>query len=338
MNDSKLIYQWLGYLSNPVRRTQIHVELHPSKELEFRNEYHELTGHPLLLSGNKTPFYVWKPSVNKWGTQRRVYFFGGQESMPETPSIFDVREGRAKKYGQWRINNKDFLKEMFIAGFFIGDNVENPDYIRGKIPKEFIKDFDVGFNLVTLKEQMEMQIRDHCNKNGLRTFGREIVSRLRHKMKSGNISRIMNGLEKEGIIARNTSRETYTLQGALLLNDEIEQPLIKQAIAGENNLEKREYLIETYARDRGWVRLAKETFGDKCMCDNCANSFVKPNGENYIEVHHITPLHEGGEDSIWNLSVVCAHHHRMAHFAKTRVRNRLKEALLEKNGEICGKC
>lgn len=334
MNDSALIYQWLGYLSNPARKTEIHVELHPEKEIEFRAEYQRLTGHPLLLSGEKAPFYIWKPSVNKWGTQRRVYFFGEKESMPKTPDMFEVRTGRSKKSGHWRINSKDFLKIMFKNGFFIGNNTENSKSVKAKIPGRFIKHFNSGFKIATPEEFIEAEVRKHCNESGFRTFGEDIIAQLA-PYGDGNIDTILDKLQEKGIVTKNSNHGTYTLKGLVLLDDEIEQPLIKQAIEGETHPEKREYLIETYSRNRGWSRLAKKTFGENCMCDNCINSFIKEDGTPYIEVHHIVPLHQGGEDGIWNLSVLCAHHHRMAHFARTRDKTRLKKFLLEKNNEIC---
>jgi hypothetical protein len=54
--------------------------------------------------------------------------------------------------------------------------------------------------------------------------------------------------------------------------------------------EKREYLIEAFARDRGWVRQAKEFYGCRCLFEGCENTFKKPNGNLYIEIHHMIPL------------------------------------------------
>lgn len=105
-------------------------------------------------------------------------------------------------------------------------------------------------------------------------------------------------------------------------------------VRGEANPDRREILLETYARDRGWVRLAKRAFGEKCMCQNCNNTFVKNDGKPYIEVHHIVPLHKGGEDGIWNLSVLCAHHHRMAHFARDKERKAISRYLTEENKRL----
>ena len=140
-------FQWVGYLSNPVRRADIHVELRAEKESEFRREYLELTGEPLSLPGNKTPFYVWSPEVDKRGIQRRVYFYSDMDAMPEGKLPFGatVREGRTK--GQWRINNKEFISELFKHGFVIGNNADRVDVIKKRIPGKFKHDFMLGFNL-----------------------------------------------------------------------------------------------------------------------------------------------------------------------------------------------
>lgn len=50
----------------------------------------------------------------------------------------------------------------------------------------------------------------------------------------------------------------------------------------------------------------------------------------HYEVHHITPFCEGGEDVLENLSVLCAHHHRMAHFAVKKERLQLRAQLLKR--------
>ncbi|MSP28757.1 MAG: HNH endonuclease [Methylococcales bacterium] len=56
--------------------------------------------------------------------------------------------------------------------------------------------------------------------------------------------------------------------------------------------------------------------------------YLREDGTPYIEVHHIIPLCHGGEDGIWNLSVLCAHHHRMAHFADVKTRITVENFLL----------
>ena len=139
-----LFFQWVGYLANPARRANIHVELPPQREGDFRLEYQQLTGEPLRLSGAQSPFYVWGPNVNKRGIQRRVYFYGEPQALPPPPGI-NICKGRAD--GQWRINNKIFIPELLKFGFRIGDNATRANAIRACIPEKHLPDFDKGFSL-----------------------------------------------------------------------------------------------------------------------------------------------------------------------------------------------
>ncbi|MCD4827935.1 MAG: HNH endonuclease [Candidatus Cloacimonetes bacterium] len=120
----------------------------------------------------------------------------------------------------------------------------------------------------------------------------------------------------------------YTLSDVPNLMDEIE-PEHFNAIK-KLPPDKREYLIETYARDVKWKKMAHERFGFHCLCRNCRNTFLREDNTPYIEVHHIIPLCDGGEDHIENLSVLCAHHHRFAHYAQYDEREIFREQLLKR--------
>lgn len=96
----------------------------------------------------------------------------------------------------------------------------------------------------------------------------------------------------------------------------------------------REYFVEIRARNKGWVRLAREVYGDYCLIPHCQNTFLTVRGRHYIEVHHVTALSDEGDEGIENLSVVCAHHHRMAHFATTAERDRIQNELLERTAQV----
>lgn len=135
-------------------------------------------------------------------------------------------------------------------------------------------------------------------------------------------------LREDGLLTFVDNRGTYTLRGIDLLKDEVFDPKIVAASSG--SAQEREYLKETNARFRGWVKIARLTYGDFCLIPDCGNTFIKASGERYIEVHHIDPLCDGGEEAIWNLSVVCAHHHRMAHFAATDERTSIRSLLIER--------
>ena len=324
-------FRWAGYLANPARRADIHVELRPEKEGEFRSEYRTLTGELLSLPGDRVPFYVWKPETNKWGIQRRVYFYGDRDAAPALPNGVEIREGRIRDGEHWRINHKGFISELFKYGFLIGDNSDRADEIRARIPETHLRSFEEGFSIMSAADRAELLLREQCDLAGMRTLA---VSEIRRAWKNshGDLDAALKILGTRKILKTNAKENalTYIPQAGALAN-EIESAEMRRAIVRESAPEKREYLVETYARDHGWKRLAKKAFGEYCMHAECDNTFIKEDGSRYIEVHHIVPLYKGGEDGVWNLSVLCAHHHRMAHFARKTERDKMRNFLLKKN-------
>ncbi len=180
------------------------------------------------------------------------------------------------------------------------------------------------------------QIIDLCNEQGMRSFDRQLLldrkaEAIRNfspaaKTPEQTVSRILQELRDEGKITFN-DRGIYTLSKRTALKGEVPKHI--RRLINKKPSHKVEYLHETYARNRGWVTAAKERYGHQCLYPKCDNHFVKPDGSPYIEVHHIIPLFEGGEDSLWNLVTVCAHHHKMAHFAEVSIQNRLRDMFLE---------
>lgn len=180
-------------------------------------------------------------------------------------------------------------------------------------------------------------IIDFCNQRGNRTFTLQefqtenqnaiLTFRPEAKTPFNTLRRVLQELRNEELISFIDNSGTYTLRGVDLLDVEKEET--KTIDLSHELPEKKEYLIETYMRNVGWAKQAKEVFGYHCIFHRCKNTFLKENGEPYIEVHHIIPLCKGGEDGIWNLSVLCAHHHRMAHYADAKTRIKLEKTLLK---------
>ncbi|GEM_PF-404378 len=174
-----------------------------------------------------------------------------------------------------------------------------------------------------------------CNEQGARSFSRqtllagkaEAIKKFSPDAQTPEqtISRVLQELRDKDIIGF-SERGIYTLLKPAILDGELPDSI--QLLAQDRGTHKVEYIHETYARNRGWVLAAKEKYGCQCLYPKCENGFNKPDGSPYIEVHHIIPLFEGGEDSLWNLVTVCAHHHKMAHFAEVPVQNRLRDVFL----------
>ncbi len=205
---------------------------------------------------------------------------------------------------------------------------------------------------VTWKQKILAEIIDFCNVHGTRTFTRQsfiderlgLLQAFKPKSKTvvNKVSQQFQFLRDDGMLTFVNNKGSYTLRGLALLHHEEEAlkeldlwDLRETSKAGGMQKptalpETYEHLVEIYVRDKGWVKEAKQTFGTDCMICSCDNRFNKPDGLPYIEVHHIIPLCEKGEDGIWNLSVLCAHHHRMAHFADDMSKKDMRTYLLGK--------
>lgn len=187
------------------------------------------------------------------------------------------------------------------------------------------------------KNFTQQLVIDYCNERGFRTFTlqdfqsakeSEILSfRESNNNPYAKIRQQLQFLKKDGILSFVDNRGTYTLREPVILEGELTEESV--AFVHQKEPNKQEYLRETFARDRGWVKQAKEKFGSYCLHPSCKNTFNKENGLPYIEVHHIVPLFEGGEDAVWNLAVVCAHHHKMAHFSDLDMQKDLRKLLLK---------
>jgi 5-methylcytosine-specific restriction endonuclease McrA len=85
--------------------------------------------------------------------------------------------------------------------------------------------------------------------------------------------------------------------------------------------------IYTYPRNNTLKNYVKRRSNYSCEMPNCNyQGFNKENGETYIEVHHVIPLSESGEDSIYNTVALCPNCHRALHYANNR--EELREILL----------
>lgn len=147
---SQEFYEIIGYLSNPIRQTNIEAEMHPRVQAQFVTNYAAWTNNfPLPSSTTVRPYYVWAPDKNKYGLELRGYFISN-ENMPHLldpmlePRKFQNRPG----YQNWkrRISRQKWIIPLLKHGFVLG-SIQDVIRIRTYVPKQFINDFDRGFNL-----------------------------------------------------------------------------------------------------------------------------------------------------------------------------------------------
>jgi 5-methylcytosine-specific restriction endonuclease McrA len=106
-----------------------------------------------------------------------------------------------------------------------------------------------------------------------------------------------------------------------------ELPKLKKKPEGNRKPEKRRAGVAgfVFARDLEVVSWALQRA--KGNCELCANPgpFPTSAGGRFLEVHHVTPLCQGGPDTVDNVAAVCPNCHRACHFAPDR--GRLAEIL-----------
>lgn len=86
---------------------------------------------------------------------------------------------------------------------------------------------------------------------------------------------------------------------------------------------------DDYQRDPYVVMAAFNRSNGRCEMPNCSNAlFLRGDDTPYLEVHHVIPLGEGGEDTYANVAALCPHCHREQHFGKFR---RVRRATLARH-------
>ncbi|MEQ1739884.1 MAG: hypothetical protein ABL884_08255 [Methyloglobulus sp.] len=116
-------------------------------------------------------------------------------------------------------------------------------------------------------------IIDLCNSKGSRTFtltdlmetfGDFNSIEIGGKTPQATVRRLLQELRDDKSITFLDNRGAYVLNGVDILKDEVEEKSIQLIYDTSAPIEK-EYLIETYARNRGWVKKAKEILGLNCL-------------------------------------------------------------------------
>lgn len=113
-------------------------------------------------------------------------------------------------------------------------------------------------------------------------------------------------------IVGNTTADTVKDIEKLEKKMKAQQPEIKQRIS---NFIERGAVATKVKKLNNYRCSVCEALGNK------TNSFVKQNGDKYIETHHVEPVStiKTGVLSITNLMTVCANHHRQLHFGNVEL-------------------
>lgn len=86
---------------------------------------------------------------------------------------------------------------------------------------------------------------------------------------------------------------------------------------------RRTRQINDFVRDPYIVAAALAGALDQCEMPDCKSElFQRDDERSYLEVHHVIPLGEGGDDSLINAAALCPSCHRELHFGKLRMKKR----------------
>lgn len=107
-----------------------------------------------------------------------------------------------------------------------------------------------------------------------------------------------------------------------------ELPEVTKKPKGNCKPEKRRAGVAgfVFARDLEVVSWALQRAKGYCELCTTQGPFPTINGGRFLEVHHVTPLYQGGQDTVDNVAAVCPNCHRACHLApnKSSLSNQLK--------------
>jgi 5-methylcytosine-specific restriction endonuclease McrA len=85
----------------------------------------------------------------------------------------------------------------------------------------------------------------------------------------------------------------------------------------------RESTRSDFVRNPYVVAAAVLRASGRCEMPRCSTTlFEREDGTLYLEVHHVVPLGEEGDDTLANAAAICPHCHRELHFGKERMTRR----------------
>lgn len=97
------------------------------------------------------------------------------------------------------------------------------------------------------------------------------------------------------------------------------ETIMRRARLAKGKPRRRVVVRDDFVRDAFVVTAALIRSGNRCEMPGCESRlFERDNGKSYVEVHHVIPLGEDGEDSLANAAALCPHCHREQHFGRDR--------------------
>jgi len=111
-------------------------------------------------------------------------------------------------------------------------------------------------------------------------------------------------------------QETFERKIRISLNDGHERRIERLKLANKKPIVTTSN-SNVYIRNEDVVAEVLQRANNNCEYCNCKAPFIKDSdGNGYLEVHHIIPLSENGDDTVDNAVALCPNCHKHAHFGK----------------------
>lgn len=115
----------LNYLNSIKERVWIEVEMRHKDKQRFDSQYTHFTGLSVPNNSNTSPYYVWSTNADpnsKWGIEIRLYYISDNNTPQELLDISNNNSRNGYDMYDKRINNNEFIWELFQNGFRLGQN------------------------------------------------------------------------------------------------------------------------------------------------------------------------------------------------------------------------
>jgi len=210
---------------------------------------------------------------------------------------------------------------MSSAGFQPGEGGDNATLVSLKILNDP--------NPLALTISYYNSIRLAPNRLPEARMGRDIV----HWMDQGDVITIAN--IGSSVFAWKSADPNWSLNelGNNIASEADQTVLLAKARMIKGKPPRQTKTINDFRRNASIVAGAISRASGQCEMPMCTTSlFARDDGTNFLEVHHIIPLAEGGDDVMSNAAALCPLCHRELHFGVHRIKKReiLKSAILSK--------
>jgi 5-methylcytosine-specific restriction protein A len=106
-----------------------------------------------------------------------------------------------------------------------------------------------------------------------------------------------------------------------VLQSEVHKLLKKGGVPrprGRHSPKSKRGMATYYPRDAAVVAWVLQEASGLCECCDSSAPFTKPNGDPYLEVHHLRRLADGGTDTVENAVAICPNCHRELHHGQNQ--------------------